>query len=997
MADIVSLELPGGVKVLGDSPLDPRTHTDLLASIEHDVRYKIGFSPIYNEDDDTIYRVSGGSAATGWTFEKITPEGISAAQSAAIVANTAKNSYPSADATKLSGIEDNATADQTGAEIVAALNTELGDTVWQAGGASNISAGAKVYPNIVDNGNGTLTVEATDVNIYNNNTFQGEPETFTVAEKTLSFTDKITSYVVVRYNAGVPDYFVTTTLSLINFSDMVPIVTVNREGLNLAQVAWGSAGVGTTDKLMMRDIKTKRFEKESGLSIGQIGTRNLTVTSGVVWNGSNRQALDAVDTSSGDTFEFYSQTGGVWGATTETQVNNTHYNNGTDLTEVSAGEYVVHWVYRGIVDSKLTVVLASPDVYADQATADAATQPTVFPDIIKTHCYILGRFLYLKGDNTAEVKVIENLDGGSLSATSDHEALTGIQGGIAGEHNHLSNAELAKLGGIEAGANNYTHPATHTIAEVSGLQTALDGKVDDSQVLTDVPAGAVFTDTVYTHPASHTASQISDFDAEVSNNTSVVANTNKRSYPSADETKLAGIEANATADQTGAEIETLLDTKLGNTNWRLGGGNYEVTPQMFGAVGDGITDDSAAFQAMFDAIDVTNPQSVFIPSLTYLINTQVNLPRTTASSAVLRISGYGAILKTTAGITILKRIPTDQTDAGVLVSAAVIIEGLTFAGTSAVDSMGLYLGATYASSIKDCYFIGFDNCLKLAFALMTEITNTRFQAANKKHIDVNYGSDWGGGLSTSQSNSTTLRNVRIFASDGSESCVHVESCSGVHLDNVICEGGNPINSIVFDASNSTVVKEFSCRGLHLENTPTNAHIQIKNFAHGTLTFKHIFTQYGAKLVENLGGADLVIVVEDVPWVPGSLRFAGAAKWIFKTSTALKQITEDPTYWTDGVARGVFIGAVGIVVGDFTYSTSFSGYDTFKTCFGRDVRIDTMIKDTSLSTVLVGVNGASPTDITTQLPLTLDSADTLVFEAIYDKYEDVFFTLIGVKL
>lgn len=42
----------------------------------------------------------------------------------------------------------------------------------------------------------------------------------------------------------------------------------------------------------------------------------------------------------------------------------------------------------------------------------------------------------------------------------------------------------------------YVHPATHSISEVSGLQTALDGKVDDSQVLTDVPAGAVFTDTI---------------------------------------------------------------------------------------------------------------------------------------------------------------------------------------------------------------------------------------------------------------------------------------------------------------------------------------------------------------------------------------------------------------------------------------------------------------------------------------------------------------------
>lgn len=39
---------------------------------------------------------------------------------------------------------------------------------------------------------------------------------------------------------------------------------------------------------------------------------------------------------------------------------------------------------------------------------------------------------------------------------------------------------------------------THAIADITGLQSALDGKVDDSQVLTNVPAGAVFTDTVTT-------------------------------------------------------------------------------------------------------------------------------------------------------------------------------------------------------------------------------------------------------------------------------------------------------------------------------------------------------------------------------------------------------------------------------------------------------------------------------------------------------------------
>ena len=66
----------------------------------------------------------------------------------------------------------------------------------------------------------------------------------------------------------------------------------------------------------------------------------------------------------------------------------------------------------------------------------------------------------------------------------------------------------AKLNAIEDNANNYSHPAAHTISEVTGLQTSLDGKIDNAQVLTDVPTGAVFTDTTYTHPATHPASML---------------------------------------------------------------------------------------------------------------------------------------------------------------------------------------------------------------------------------------------------------------------------------------------------------------------------------------------------------------------------------------------------------------------------------------------------------------------------------------------------------
>ncbi len=92
--------------------------------------------------------------------------------------------------------------------------------------------------------------------------------------------------------------------------------------------------------------------------------------------------------------------------------------------------------------------------------------------------------------------------------TANNLSSTSLQTALSGK---VDNSQV--LTNVPSGAlftdTVYTHPATHSIAEVSGLQTALNGKVDDSQVLTNVPSGAVFTDTVYSHPAMHSIAEVS--------------------------------------------------------------------------------------------------------------------------------------------------------------------------------------------------------------------------------------------------------------------------------------------------------------------------------------------------------------------------------------------------------------------------------------------------------------------------------------------------------
>jgi len=49
----------------------------------------------------------------------------------------------------------------------------------------------------------------------------------------------------------------------------------------------------------------------------------------------------------------------------------------------------------------------------------------------------------------------------------------------------------------------------------SALMTLLNGKVDDGQVLTNVPTNAVFTDSIYTHPSQHPISMITGLQTQL--------------------------------------------------------------------------------------------------------------------------------------------------------------------------------------------------------------------------------------------------------------------------------------------------------------------------------------------------------------------------------------------------------------------------------------------------------------------------------------------------
>ena len=81
--------------------------------------------------------------------------------------------------------------------------------------------------------------------------------------------------------------------------------------------------------------------------------------------------------------------------------------------------------------------------------------------------------------------------------------VTDLVAGAVFDPSHLQGNIASNTAALTLKADQAT---TYTKAEVNAIA---DGKVGDSQVLTNVAANAVFTDTIYRHPATHSIAEAS--------------------------------------------------------------------------------------------------------------------------------------------------------------------------------------------------------------------------------------------------------------------------------------------------------------------------------------------------------------------------------------------------------------------------------------------------------------------------------------------------------
>lgn len=307
-------------------------------------------------------------------------------------------------------------------------------------GAGIISGGT-----ITSNGDGSVTVAAgtglikTTSSLYTNTVFC---EWATNA--TVSLTDNATNYIYLDYSTGI-------IVSTVNRNDLnldldITFGRVYRSGTAVYVINSGSKAYCITSRTHERLIKTDGgLSRASGGIISATGTRNIASSAGEFYIGLNQFTTAAKDTSVSDTFTYWYRngTGGWTSVASQTQINNTQYDDGDGtLGTLNNNQYGVHFVYIDY-DGNLHVLYGQGSYTL--TNAENATIPSSIPPLLSNFAVLSAKIIILKSATAFTSITSAYTTAFPIGSPSNHNDLGGLQGGTTDQYYHLTAAEQAQV------------------------------------------------------------------------------------------------------------------------------------------------------------------------------------------------------------------------------------------------------------------------------------------------------------------------------------------------------------------------------------------------------------------------------------------------------------------------------------------------------------------------------------------------------------------------
>jgi len=342
-----------------------------------------------------------------------------------------------------------------------------------------LSSGLTTLPTFTDNGNGTFTVGNATARIFVSSDFVGDIVEISVMGKSFTPTDNLQSYLVINYNNNEPVYQLITNVELINESTIIPVYSIYRSGNDLLPLNWDRIGLGLSNKLHQRLVKTRRFERESGLMLSETSGRIANISEGILWYGAVRNILSSVNSTS-DICHLHYHLDGVYTKTEVLKYNNMYYDNGTDLVLLNNNYYTVNWIYRAVEDGKHMGIVLGDKEYNQLSLAVESQPRTDLPDVIKSSAILIGRIIVQKGAMVA-AKIESAFETTFITAPiNTHNDLASLQGGTINEYYHLTNAEYNDLSNFAKIKRFGFTDLSETTISFDGVNTFTLAKTGDS-------------------------------------------------------------------------------------------------------------------------------------------------------------------------------------------------------------------------------------------------------------------------------------------------------------------------------------------------------------------------------------------------------------------------------------------------------------------------------------------------------------------------------------
>lgn len=278
---------------------------------------------------------------------------------------------------------------------------------------------------IVGAGNGFI--KATDSNIAQLNFMKWSGSSAVLATNSALFLG-------VDYNSGSPK-IISKTTDTFDLDTQFPLGVVVNDAGTLYKMG-NDWRVGDTIANMIErfdsDAAISRDARLGGLTIGNTGTRKITVSAGALLARLSEFSIAALDTSASSTFDTYYRDGasGWTKATGVTQWDNTNYDDGDGtLGSVSAIQYASKWFYL-MSDGTLAMLYGQTVNTAVGTIITSDTPPSTVPDRIGKTGLLIGRIVF-QGSVDAPIAVQSAFttafnptlvtDHGNLSGLSDDD------------------------------------------------------------------------------------------------------------------------------------------------------------------------------------------------------------------------------------------------------------------------------------------------------------------------------------------------------------------------------------------------------------------------------------------------------------------------------------------------------------------------------------------------------------------------------------------------